>query len=272
MGATKAHRGLSTARAALQVTWLLARTPEGIRADEVAATLGKSTSTAYNLLASLCDEGVAERHAGGVYKLSAAFRETVAEESDRHDLSGVVDDLLARTHKRAYLAVLRNNHLRVVLERGLQGMPKLPGMNPEIADNAHALALGKVVLALGPREAVERYAGTGLRRFTPATITDPQQLREELKMVRLTGVASEREEFERDFCCLAAPVLDHERRFLGAVGISMSRRAFENEREHLEETLKDVVGFQPSAEIRADLDHGPAAHPSWVRRHQRRPS
>ena len=161
MDATRAHRGLSTARAALRVTWQLARRPEGVRADEVAEALGKSVSTAYNVLASLCDEGVAERRPGGLYRLSAEFRETVAEESDRHDLSGVVDDLLARTHKRAYLAVLRGGQLRIVLERGLQGMPKLPGMNPEIADNAHALALGKVVLALGPRDAVEQYARAG---------------------------------------------------------------------------------------------------------------
>jgi len=52
------HRGLSTARAALEVTWLLARSPDGVRADEVAARLGKSVSTAYNVLASLCDEDV----------------------------------------------------------------------------------------------------------------------------------------------------------------------------------------------------------------------
>jgi acetyl-CoA synthetase len=272
MEATKAHRGLSTARAALRVTWLLARSPDGVRADEVAATLGKSVSTAYNLLASLCDEGVAQRHPGGLYRLSNEFRETVAEESDRHDLSGVVDDLLARTHKRAYLAVLRNGRLRVVLERGLQGMPKLPGMDPEIADNAHALALGKVVLALGPRDALEDYARAGLKRFTSATITDPQALHEELKRVRLTGVAAEREEFGRDFCCLAAPVLDHQRRFLGAVGISMSRKAFDHEREQLEETLKDVVGFQRSADVRAVLDRGPIAHPPSLqgRRFQRR--
>ena len=181
MQATRSHRGLSTARAALSVTWLLARTPEGVRADEVAHELGKSVSTAYNLLASLCDEGVAERLPGGLYHLSDVFRETVAEESDRHDLSGVVDDLLARTHKRAYLAVLRGGHLRVVLERGLQGMPKLPGMNPEIRDNAHALALGKLVLARAPADALERYLSGGLTRFTPDTITDADVLRSDLR-------------------------------------------------------------------------------------------
>jgi len=266
------HRGLSTARAALEVTWLLARSPDGVRADEVATRLGKSVSTAYNVLASLCDEDVAVRRSGGIYQLAPGFRRAVAGESDPQDLSGIVEDLLARSHKRAYAAVVRDGVLRVVIERGLQGMPKLPGMDPEIADNAHALALGKVVLALGPRSAVDAYAQAGLKRFTSFTITDTHALHEELRRIRITGVACEREEFERDFCCLAAPVLDHERRFLGAVGISMSKRAFDNEREQLEETLRDVVGFQRSAEIRADLDHGPQPHTTSLqgRRFQRR--
>src|SRR4051794_6384405 len=254
MQATRSHRGLSTARAALSVTWLLARAPDGVRADEVAESLGKSVSTAYNLLASLCDEGVAERLPGGLYHLAPGFRETVAEESDRHDLSGVVDDLLARTHKRAYLAVLRGNQLKVILERGLQGMPKLPGMNPEIRDNAHALALGKVVLARAPADALERYLSAGLKRFTEDTITDPDVLRTELRRARRDGIAVDREEIAPDFCCIAAPLLDEQRRFLGAVGISMAVRAFDAEREALTETLRDVVGFQSCADRREVLD------------------
>src|SRR3954454_10818632 len=256
MQATRSHRGLSTARAALSVTWLLARAPDGVRADEVAVKLGKSVSTAYNLLASLCDEGVAERLPGGLYHLAPGFRETVAEESDRHNLSGVVDDLLARTHKRAYLAVLRGNQLKVILERGLQGMPKLPGMNPEIRDNAHALALGKVVLARAPADALERYLSAGLKRFTPDTITDPNVLRTELRRARRAGYATDREEIAPDFCCIAAPLLDQHGRFLAAVGISMSVRAFDHEREALSETLRDIVGFQAYADRPEVLEAG----------------
>jgi DNA-binding IclR family transcriptional regulator len=237
------HRGLSTARSALGVTWLLARTPEGVRADEVAARLGKSVSTAYNLLASLCDEGVAVRHPGGLYRLAPGFRNAVSGVDDLGDLSGVVEDLLARTHKRAYAAVVRDGVLRIVIQRGLQGMPKLPGMDPEIRDNAHALALGKVVLAYSPAEAVDRYAANGLRVFTPNTIATRDELDAELQQIRRTGVAAEREEFDGDFCCLAAPILDRRRRFLGAVGISMSRRAFNEEHEALAETLAEMPYF-----------------------------
>ncbi|HEX3276958.1 MAG TPA: IclR family transcriptional regulator C-terminal domain-containing protein [Thermoleophilaceae bacterium] len=253
------HRGLSTASSALRVTWLLARTPDGVRADEVAALLGKSVSTAYNVLASLCDEHVAMRGAGGTYQLAPEFRDVVAGGDDAavSDLSGVVEDLLARTHKRAYAAIVRGGVLRIVVERGLQGMPRLPGMSPEIRDNAHALALGKVVLALSPPEAVDRYLALGLRYFTPNTITSAPELLAELRQIRRTGVATEREEFDGDFCCIAAPFLDARRRFIGAVGISMSRRAFDEEHAALAETIRDVVRFQASADARAVLEPDP---------------
>jgi DNA-binding IclR family transcriptional regulator len=274
---------LSTARAVLQVTWLLAARPEGVRADEVAEALGKSVSTAYNLLASLCDEGVAGHHPGGVYRLAPGFRDTVvtgvARAAELHDLSGLVADLLARTHKRSYLAVMRGGALEIVQERGLQGMPKLPGLRPRVRDTAHALAVGKVVLALGGRERVERYMQSpGLRRFTPHTITDPERLDAELEEVRRRGFAVECEEVYPDFCCLAAPVRDAQGRVLAVLGISMTRRAFDEERESLARVLVDLAGtpvrrpdpappppsvptprgrFQPSAETQDVLD--PAA-------------
>jgi DNA-binding IclR family transcriptional regulator len=271
------RRGLSTARSALQVAWLLVARPDGIRADEIAAELGKSVSTAYNLLVSLCDEGVAVHHSGGLYRLAPAFRETVANisvtpASELQDLSGVVDELLARTHKRSYLGVVRAGELRVVRERGLQGMPKLPGLGAHIRTNAHALALGKVALALAPPAVVERYLQAGLQPFTSATITDPDELRDELREVRRRGFAVDREEFDDDFCCIAAAVLDRAGRLLAAIGISMTRNAFDAEHEVLAQTVVavaratgaqarparfsayDIARFQASSETERVLD------------------
>jgi acetyl-CoA synthetase len=259
MESSSSRRGLSTARATLQVAWLLAARPEGIRADDVAEELGKSVSTAYNLLVSLCDEGVAVHHSGGLYRLAPAFREMVAHgtvkpHSDRQDLSAAVADLLARCHKRSYLGVVRAGALHLVLERGQQGMPKLPGLGDRIATNAHALALGKVVLAMAPPEAAERYVRAGLRRFSSHTITDPDELRDELREVRRRGFAVEREEFDDDFSGIAAPVLDRRGRFLAVIGISMTRRAFDVEHETLTRT---VVAVARTAGARAAAEAWP---------------
>ena len=268
MQSRRSRRGLSTARAALQVAWLLAARPEGVRADQVAETLGKSVSTAYNLLASLCEEAVASHHLGGVYRLAPAFRElvatgTAAPAPELHDLSRLVGDLLERTHKRSYLGVVRDGELHLVLERGVQGMPKLPGLERRVGDNAHALALGKIVLALARPEVVARYVRSpGLHRFTAHTITDPEALGDELAAVRRRGFAVEREEFDEDFCCIAAPVRDRRRRFLGVIGISMTRRAFDHEHEALARavvavartagpTPADVAPMRPSGALAA---------------------
>jgi len=262
------HRGLSTARAVLRVTKLLAGNPQGVRANEVADALAKSVSTAYNLLASLCEEGVAMRGPGAIYRLAPGFRRLIASGSPAPDenagMTALVEDLLARTHKRSYLGLIEDGRLHVVVERGLQGMARIPGFDPEIGDAAHALALGKVVLALADRDVVDRYVHRGLRAFTPNTITGPDALRSALGEVRRTGLATDREEFAGDVCCLAAPVIDARGAFIGALGMSMSRRAFGDEHEALAETLRDVVRearetrpeprFQPCADSREVLD------------------
>jgi DNA-binding IclR family transcriptional regulator len=245
--AAHGKRGLSTARSALQVAWLLARRTEGVRADEVAEMLGKSTSTAYNVLASLCEEAVAVRHAGGRYRLAPAFRDVVAAAAapppGQRDLTWIAEDLLNRTHKRAYVGVVEEGRLRVVVERGHQGMPRLPGFGTEVGRTAHALAMGKVVLALARPEAVDRYLAGGLERYTRHTIVEPDALRAELAQIRRDGVAADREEFDLDFCCMAAPILDAGGHFLAVAGISMSARALAEERPALEETLRDVAHF-----------------------------
>jgi len=157
------------------------------------------------------------------------------------DLSAIVDELLARTHKRSYLALLEAGHLRIGLVRGRQGMPTLPGLPEYICDATHALALGKVALAHAPRDALQRYVERGLRPFTPNTITSPGALLVQLVDIRRTGIATECEEFSEGVCCIAGPLVDEQRRFVGAVAISMSRRAFVAEREELAATLREVV-------------------------------
>jgi acetyl-CoA synthetase len=237
-------RGLSTARAVLQVQGLLVRSPDGIRADEVAEAIGKSTSTAYKILASLVEEGVAV-HAGGAYLLAPDFRELVVgaavRAQARQELARSLDELFRRTHKRAYMAVIEGGRLQVVGTRGLQGMPVLAGVGPVIRESAHALALGKVALALTPEMRLQRFLNRGLEAFTPNTITDPDALVAELGAIRTGGVAVDRQEFDEEFCCLAAPAFDGRRRLLGILGIAMSPRSFGTEREELEAQLRAVA-------------------------------
>ena len=256
-------RSLSTARAVLRVFALLLEHPAGVRADEVAADLGKSVSTAYYLLTSLCEEGFAVHESKGVYRpargleeLTGAVAELTAEHPLHEGLAGTVDQLFLRTRKRSYLGAVRPGRIEIIAFRGRQGVPCMPGLGSEIRDSAHALAMGKVVLSLLGANGLARYVARGLKTFTPHTVTSPQALDAELHRIREDGYAVDREEFQENFCCIAAPIFDDRGKFVAALGLSVTANVFDTDRDQLSATVMDVAG-------RASTDHSePAANAS----------
>jgi IclR family transcriptional regulator, acetate operon repressor len=257
--AAVSSRSLSTARAVLRVLSLLIERPSGVRADEVARALGKSTSTAYYLLSSLCEEGFAVHESKGVYRPALGLEEltAVAEQASMlHDgLAGTVDELFLRTRKRSYLGVVRNGRIEIVAFRGRQGVRRMPGLGSEIRDSAHALAMGKVVLALLEPAVLARYVARGLKSFTPQTITTARELASELEQVRRDGFGVDREEFDEDFCCIAAPIFDERRRFVAAVGLSVTPHVFDTEREQLTATVVEVAAGAVAAAAKRSAEH-----------------
>ena len=243
--AAASSRSLSTARSVLRVLSLLVERPTGVRADEVAEVLGKSVSTAYYLLTSLCEEGFAVHEAKGVYRPAMgldALTAVAEETSALHEgLETTVDELHRRTRKRSYLGIVRPGRIEIVAFRGRQGVPRMPGLGSEIRDNAHALAMGKVVLSmLGPRGRAH-YIARGLHRYTEHTITTGDALEAELAQVRQLGHAVEREEFDENFCCVAAPILDADGRFVAALGLSATRHDFDSDLDALTDAVCDIA-------------------------------
>ena len=239
---TASQRGLSAARSALRVLTLLVDRPEGLRAAEVAEAVGKSVSTAYYLLESLSEEGFAVRDpATGTFRLG---RYPYRSDESADQTTGVargLDELHLRTHKRSYLAVVQHGAIEIAGVRGRQGMPKVQGLGRRITDAAHALALGKVVLAFLPESARRRYAERGLKPLTHATITAPDELMAELREVRRNGYAVDREEFAVDFCSVAAPVVGADGRFVAALGVSARTKAFDEECAKLVAIVREVA-------------------------------
>ncbi len=218
--------------------------PDGARAAEVARVVGKSTSTAYYLLVSLCEEGFAVHDRDGRYRIDRHADSAASEVLSTlppDEGARAVEALFARTRKRSYLGVVRQGLIEITIVRGRQGVAKMPGLGTRITDNAHALAMGKVVLSRLPEAAVDRYARRGLTAYTPGTITDPAELTAELERVREQGFAVDREEFDEDFCCVAAPALDESGRLRGVLGLSTSVRTFDREREALADAVFNIV-------------------------------
>lgn len=228
--ATEVGRTLKTARSVLRVLALLETTPQGMTAAEVAQAIGRSRSTATNLLNTLVAEGFALHDEFAARYLPRAARPP----SDSAPIRGtdaidptVIRALYERTNERAYLALTDDRGVTIEDSRGRQGLPYVPGLSPAITRQAHALAVGKAVLAhLGP-DAVRAYTDAyGLTAFTSRTITDPGCLEEQLATVRDRGVAVDIEEFAPGFCCIASPILGDDQVPIGAVAISVNAARF----------------------------------------------
>ena len=258
-------RSLSTARAVLRVFALLLEHPEGVRADEVAKELGKSVSTAYYLLTSLCEEGFAVHESKGVYRRGSRAGGADRRRRRAHPSRPGAARGAGRQRGRAVPA-----HAQALLPRRGQGRADRdrrllrppggaahagPGLGDPRQRSRPGHGQGGALAARRPAQSRATWRA-GSRAFTPQTIISPDQLAAELEQVRHAGYAVDREEFDENFCCIAAPVFDARGKFVAALGLSMTANVFDSDREQLAPIVVDVAGH---AARRAELQTRPPA-------------
>jgi IclR family transcriptional regulator, acetate operon repressor len=91
----------------------------------------------------------------------------------------------------------------------------------------HATAAGHAVLAHLPKAEVDEVAAGTLEGYGETTITDPVQLRAELRRVAERGYAVNHNQYVQGVCAIAAPVLDGDGVPLAAVAVSLPDSRFE---------------------------------------------
>ena len=84
----------------------------------------------------------------------------------------------------------------------------------------HASGIGKALLAQYSEARIDRILGAGLERFTPTTLTDPDQLRQELEDIHARGYSVDNEEKSEGMRCIAAAVFDATGEAVAGVSVS----------------------------------------------------
>lgn len=227
----------------------MSQRPRGVEPEEVARHLGKSTETATYLLNSLCQEGYAElSRSDGHYHLHTTCQKLVLQaepspaEMPESRYVDALDDLYEQTGQRAYLISVEDRALVVQEARGRQGLPTMPGLGVNIREEAHAVAVGKVILASSPGESVAAYIEAfGLHAFTQHTVTDVQELQAQARSINRLGYGVDREEFASGFSCIAAPLFDAAGTLRGALGLSTTATRFVEKRERFTSAVRDIA-------------------------------
>jgi DNA-binding IclR family transcriptional regulator len=136
-----------------------------------------------------------------------------------------IDRLSAKVGETVHLAQLDNAQVLYVDKRNASQPVEMYSQAGKVGP-VYCTGVGKVMLAFEPDDRMEAIiAQQSFHRFTPNTVTSPDELRTELRDIRANGYGFDREEHEPGIICVALPILTEKGRCLGAMSItSITRR------------------------------------------------
>lgn len=215
---------LKTVRNALSL--LEAFTPERpkLGITELSRLLRLSKTSVFRLAATLeaagylcCDETT------GRYALSVRLFElgcvAVASSGIREAAAPFLEHVARVSQETAHLAILDDGQV-VYVDKIDSPQPITTNTRLGGRADAYCTATGKVILAFQPESVVASVIERGLRPYTSTTITDPSVLRRQLELVRRTGYAINQAEWREGVVGVAAPVFNHARQAVAAVGVA----------------------------------------------------
>ncbi|MEO3746192.1 IclR family transcriptional regulator [Plantactinospora sp. B5E13] len=197
----------------LDVLEALAGSPQRRSLVELARALEIPKSSLHGILRTMIQRGWVEVDATGTrFGLGVRALQVGAAYLEADDatglLAGVLDGLASQFGETVHLGRLDGPHVVYLAKRESTHPLRLySAIGRQLP--AHATALGKVLLAERPDEAVDRLLSWPLPALTRHTVTDPDQLHAELATVRDRGYAVDREENTEGIVCFAMAVPLH---------------------------------------------------------------
>jgi DNA-binding IclR family transcriptional regulator len=215
--------GTESAARVADVLLLFTGAPAELGVSRIARELGLSKAVVHRILRSLAARGMVTcSPESRRYRLGPAAAALGARALRDCDLRSAAMDVLRRlrdeTGETATLTALIPDG-RVYLDQ-VPGVHEIK-MTVELGRRfpLHAGSSGKCMLAFLPEQARERVLAAPLEALTANTVTDPDALRAELKVIADRGYAVSGGERQPDAGSVAAPVLGAVGEVIGAISV-----------------------------------------------------
>lgn len=222
---------------------IVANQDVGLTLTEIVERTGTPKSSTHRILSNLLSQGYInlDKETGkfrGALKLSALGSEVLARFDLRVHMRPHLVELHRTTRHTCSLAI-RNGDTGVYIDRiesQLYGIRLFSNVGQTFP--LQGGGLGKALLAYADRQEREEILKKPIKAFTPNTITDPDQLRQELEQVRKQGYSIERGEIIRGVMCIGAAILGSDGECVGAVSVTFPTYA--EEEGNLEQDIAAV--------------------------------
>lgn len=255
------HYTIQVVAHALKLLEQFGRNSEELSAKEISHALKLSKQSTFRLLTTLESRGYIERTpATDRYQLGL---KTFELRQNYLRQSGILsralpflENLLTATGETTYLVFLDNTHIVYVAAKE-SSQPVHVASRRGTRLPAYCTASGKALLAcLSEAELDHLFPEGTMQSFTDRTSTSMTTLKKELQQVIRQGYAVDDEEYDREICCVAAPVWDTTGKTVGA--LSISGPAFRMGYDRIENELAPLI-LQSCTELSKHLGfHGEA--------------
>ena len=211
---------------------------KGLSLSHVASAVGLARSTVHRIVLALEKEGLVVSNGPGGYRLgpSVAALAEACKVTAIHDLHPHLVRLSNEVDETVDLSILAGHSVtfvdQVVAPHRLQAVSHIGASFP-----LHCTANGKSVLARLPAERVLFLLPKRLEKFTPSTLGSLDLLEKELRQVRRTGIAFDREEYTAGICAVGGSLQLATGEMI-AISIPLPAERFRGREEHLAGALR----------------------------------
>jgi IclR family KDG regulon transcriptional repressor len=235
---------LLTLKKALAVLELIAESGGDVGLTEISEQVQEPVTVIFRILKTLSDLGyISQDPKTKRYRLGVKVWELSEKAIARLDIVVAAQPVLSRltqaTAETSSLAIMHGKEfLYVASVNGLQPLRAYvpPGSRTSLT---FPTASGRVFLAYSKPEFVEEVLTEGLKRFTPATLTDVDRVRAILKEIRQAGIAVVHGEYQHQLSAIAVPIFNSFGDCVAALALSGLTQRFEGEAlPHLMQTIK----------------------------------
>lgn len=211
---------------AFLVLGLLASEPKGLSLAELARRTDIPKSTLFRILVTLQKHHcVATDRSDGRFRLGSYLWELGTHFADQTDLFRVsapyMAELAETVGETVFLSKLEDAEVvylrRVESPKSIAAVRKLESRAP-----IHCTATGLALVAWRPADEIDDILDQHeMQAFNDSTVTDRSVIRSRLADVRERGYAVVDGEYNDELLCVAAPILDHEKRPSAALTVTM---------------------------------------------------
>ncbi len=222
---------------------LVRASPEPVSLNALTVQLGLAKTSVFRILHTLEVAGYVEREPNGCYRTPAGLRPLASGSTQQALIDAArrrMKDLNGELRETVSLAMRFENHIEVIATLESPHLIRMGNTVGRIIP-PHASSLGKAIAAFQPEDRRDSLVHSyGLHRFTPHTIVDERELKQELERVRSNGFSIDAEESALGGICFGAPVRGGDGHAVGALSVSMPKMRLSAE-EHQQAIVTGIV-------------------------------